>query len=86
MDTTNTALGEVYHPGLEGVIPIGLDTDHFSICRPLGRDDLIYKRTQACILAVTARSANENNFPCQPKAERSSTTRTAESLGLNRKG
>lgn len=32
-------------PGLEGVIPIGLDADHLSMCKPVSRDDKIYKRT-----------------------------------------
>jgi NB-ARC domain len=32
-------------PGLEGVIPIGLDADHQGMCKPLSRDDPIYKRT-----------------------------------------
>jgi len=67
-------------PGLEGVIPVGVDADHFSICKPLGRDDLIYQRTQACIPGVTARSADENNSPANQRRRRSSTRRAAESL------
>src|SRR6266702_6227690 len=49
-------------PGLEGVIPIGLDADHVSICKPLSRDDLIYKRTRAFILGIAApQSAADNS-------------------------
>jgi len=43
-------------PGLEGVTPIGLDADHLSICRPLSRDDLIYKRIRAFILSAVTPS------------------------------
>jgi predicted alpha/beta hydrolase family esterase len=36
-------------PGLEGVVPIGLDADHVSICKPSGRGDLIYQCTKTFI-------------------------------------
>jgi hypothetical protein len=51
-------------PGLEGVIPIGLDADHLSICKPSGKDDLIYKRTMAFIRRVVApQTANTDGRP-----------------------
>jgi hypothetical protein len=36
-------------PGLESVIPIGLDADHQGMCKPLSRHDLIYRRTSEFI-------------------------------------
>lgn len=73
-------------PGLEGVIPIGLDADHFSICKPSGREDLICKRTQACILGVTVLSASKRDSSARQRRMESSTARAAQSLGLNPEG
>ena len=51
-------------PGLEGVTPIGLDADHLSICKPSGKDDLIYKRTMAFIRSALApQTANTDGRP-----------------------
>jgi hypothetical protein len=36
-------------PGIQGVIPIPMDEDHLSICRPWSRESLIYKRTKRFI-------------------------------------
>jgi hypothetical protein len=32
-------------PGVAGVVPVPLDEDHISICKPPSRDSLLYKRT-----------------------------------------
>ena len=54
-------------PGLEGVIPIGLDADHLSICKPSGKDDLVYKRTMAFIRSVVApQTVNTHARPLAP--------------------
>ena len=67
-------------PGLEGVMPIGLDADHVSICKPLGRDDLIYKRTRAFILgAADPRSANKGTSSAD-QGRKQSMTLTAEDV------
>jgi hypothetical protein len=36
-------------PGIVGVIPVPLDEDHASICKPTSRDSLLYKRTRRFI-------------------------------------
>jgi hypothetical protein len=44
-------------PGLEGVVPTGLDADHASICKPSGRGDLIYQCTKTFIESQLAAPA-----------------------------
>ncbi|WP_165073204.1 esterase/lipase family protein [Paludisphaera rhizosphaerae] len=36
-------------PGLPGVVPVPLDEDHLSICKPLSRDALLYKRVRRLV-------------------------------------
>ena len=36
-------------PGIPGVIPIPMDEDHISICRPQSKESLIYRRTKRFI-------------------------------------
>lgn len=63
-------------PGLEGVIPIGLDADHIGICKPSGKDDLIYKRTLAFIRSVVAPQKVNTDGRSQAPAHAAAAART----------
>lgn len=40
------------NPHVPGVVPFGLDGDHFSICKPLSKQSLVYGRTKLFVLEV----------------------------------
>jgi hypothetical protein len=58
------------NPGLQGVIPTPVDADHWTICKPIGRDELVYKSVLKFVeecLALSpdrrARSSAVTNHP-----------------------
>ena len=53
-------------PGILGVIPIPMDYDHVSICRPTSKESLIYRRVKRFVkdnLALATRTQQERTEP-----------------------
>jgi hypothetical protein len=59
-------------PGIKGVIPIPVDFDHISICRPDSRNALIYRRITRFI------KENLSLFPLPPLEEQKKNLKTTE--------
>ena len=55
---------------MPGVVPIGIDADHFSICKPRSRDDLIYKSIRRTVEALEDENSSGNTVPRAEKAPR----------------
>ena len=59
-------------PGIVGVIPVPVDEDHVSICKPASKDSQIYRRVKRLIEDIVARSR-------RPAPQRSTRNAAADS-------
>ncbi|HRD67017.1 MAG TPA: hypothetical protein PKY50_12795 [Candidatus Competibacter sp.] len=59
-------------PGIVGVVPIPVDEDHVSICKPASKDSLIYRSVKCLIEDIVARSR-------RPASQRSTRNAIADS-------
>ena len=62
-------------PGIGGVIPIPMDEDHVSICKPTSKDSQIYRRVKRLVEDIVAQSR-------QPAPPRSTRNKAADSQPL----
>jgi hypothetical protein len=51
-------------PGLPGVVPVPLDEDHLSICKPASRENLLYKRVRRFVKEnlISTRSGSDHPY------------------------
>jgi hypothetical protein len=58
------------NPGIRSVTPIPMDDDHHSICRPLSRDSLLYRRVREFIKKKITHSQAIELKPKEPSFEK----------------